>query len=265
MIVDIRRPKTVREALRERSVPGAAYLGGGTWLNARRNGDRVILVSLEALGLDSISRVDGACTIGAAATFQQIADAKGVPGAVRDAVLLTPSRTLRNMVTLGGELGLFPEDSALIPALMAHDATVSVAGQKQAVPVAELEELPPETLILSVKVPNGGRRCIVKAVSRTAGSPRSFVTAVSVRANGAKPKDVHVVVSDCGGQRLRLESVEVALEGRTLPDKDDIEEMVAIAFAPRPDIHASADYKRYIAGVLVADALYALVAGKESA
>jgi CO/xanthine dehydrogenase FAD-binding subunit len=76
--------------------------------------------------------------------------------------------------------------------------------------------------------------------------------------------DVRVVVSDCREQRVRLLAVERALEGSALPAKSRIEESVGTAFAPAADIHASSAYKRYMAGILVADALHALASGKDA-
>ena len=265
MIVDIRRPGTVREAVREKSAAGTAYLGGGTWLNAHRGGDPVILISLESLGLDAISLSGGRCEIGAAATFQRIADSRDVPRAVRDAVLLTASRTLRNMVTPGGELGLCPDDSALIPVLMALDAAISIAGQKKPMPIGRFLLERPDALILSAQVPVGDQRCSVHAVSRTAHGPRSLVAAVSGRAAGQGLRDIRIVVSDCMGQRLRLNELEKELEGPALSEKLRVETMVGRIFSPRADMHASAEYKRYIAGVLVADALRELLGAEASA
>ena len=135
MITDIVRPKTVAEAVRAKSAPGAAYLGGGTWLNSGRAEDVTILVSLEKLGLDSLVVESGRCTIGASVTFQAIVDSAAVPSALREAARLTASRTLRNMVTLGGELGLHSQDSAMIPALIVLGAEVCLAGKKKPVPI----------------------------------------------------------------------------------------------------------------------------------
>jgi CO/xanthine dehydrogenase FAD-binding subunit len=75
---------------------------------------------------------------------------------------------------------------------------------------------------------------------------------------------VRVVVSDCQGQHVRLRDAERALEGSPLPAKSVIEEWVSAAFAPAPDIHASSAYKRYLAGVLAADALFAIASGKDA-
>jgi probable selenate reductase FAD-binding subunit len=211
----------VAEAVRAKSAPGAAWLGGGTWLNSGHAPAVTTLVSLEHLGLGSVGVRNGRCFIGAMATFQDIADAAPVPSALRDAVKLTASRTLRNMATLGGELGLKPRDSAVIPVLLALEAEVSVAGKKKPVPFQVYLDEDKAGLVLEVSF-TAGQAAAVRAVSRTSHSPRSAVVAACGQ---------RVVVSDCRGQLVVLTK--------------------ETAFDPRPDMHASAAYKRYIVGVLV--------------
>lgn len=261
MIAEIVRPRTVKEAVRARSEPGAAYLGGGTWLNSGRAEGTTILISLENLGLRKIDVLHGQCTLGAMVTFQQIVEAAETPSALRAAAALTASRTLRNMKTLGGELGLSPDDSALIPTLMALDAEVTVAGRKNPISVEDYLKEGSGDLVLSVTVPDASRPCAVRALSRTSHSPRSLVVAVCAHGPDAQLVEARVVASDCRGLRVRLR--EIALKDAQLPPKARIEKMVKASFAPAGDMHASGDYKRYMACVLAADALYMLF-GKQA-
>jgi CO/xanthine dehydrogenase FAD-binding subunit len=221
MITDIARPKTVTEAVRAGSAPGAAYLGGGTWLNSGRAQGITTLVSLEHLGLDAIHAEGNACVIGAAATFQAIADNPGVPAGLRDAILATASRTLRNMVTLGGELGLRPADSAVVPLLLAMNAEVTLAGRRKPIPLSALVDDNKAGLILSVSVPLRPASA-VRVLSRTSHAPRSLVV--------ARCGD-RVAASDCQGQTVLLGKPG--------------------SFQPRADAFASAEYKRYMVDVLV--------------
>jgi putative selenate reductase FAD-binding subunit len=278
MIQEILRPRTVPEAVRLKSRSRAAYLGGGTWLNTVESDELTILISLENLGLGTIETAHGRCTIGATASLQQVVDALGAPPALRAAASLTCSRTLRNMKTIGGELGrcaadsastysadsasTYSADSALIPVLIALNAEVALATKKKPYAIERFCKERPADLILSVSVPF--LPCAVKAVSRTSHSPRSLVVAVSCRDSLPVLTNVRVVVSDCREQRVRLLAVERALEGSALPLKSLIEESVGTAFAPAADIHASSAYKRYMAGILVADALHALASGKDA-
>ena len=262
MIQEILRPRTVPEAVRARSRVGAAYLGGGTWLNSLRSDELTTLISLENLGLGAIETARGRCVIGATANLQQIVDAQSAPPALRAAASLTSARPVRNMKTIGGELGQCAPDSALIPVLIALKADVTLAGQKKPCPVEQFCEERPAGLILSVSVPV--LPCAVKTVSRTSHSPRSLVAAASFRECRPALADVRVVVSDCRGQRVRLRDVERALEGQPLAEKSQVEELVRAAFTPEADMHASSAYKRYVCGVLVADALHALESAKDA-
>jgi putative selenate reductase FAD-binding subunit len=256
MITDIVRPKTVAEAVEAKSAPGAAWLGGGTWLNSGSAVNVTTLVSLENLGLNSIRLAAGLCIIGASVTFQELADSNDVPHALRAAARLTASRTLRNMVTVGGELGLKPEDSAMIPVLIALGADVDLAGEKSRHIQRYLDE-GSGGLVLGVSVPVH-LQAAVRAVSRTSHSPRSLVAAVSARAAAPVLLAPVIVVSDCRGQLQRLAEAERSLDGAVLPARQRVEQLARARFTAEPDLHASAEYKRYMAGVLVADLLAGL-------
>ena len=260
MVREILRPETIREAQKARARPGAAYLGGGTWLNANHGAAPTTLISLEKLGLASIETRASVCRIGAGATFQQLVDDPAVPEAVRAAAAATASRTLRNMVTVGGELGLRPPDSALIPVLVVLEAEVVIAGRRRPVPILEWSRGRSEDLVLGVLVQDSSQSCAVRCVSRTSHSRRSLVVAASVRAARPFLSGVRVALSDCEGQLLRLVEAEERLEGKPLPPKAEIEAIVRHTFAPRPDLHASPEFKGYLAGVLAADLLHALSA-----
>lgn len=256
MITDIVRPKTVAEAVEAKSAPGAAWLGGGTWLSSGKAENVTTLVSLEHLGLDAIHAGSGRCVIGATVTFQELVDNPHVPHALRDAARLTASRTLRNMVTVGGELGLSPADSAVIPVLLALGADVDLAGKKS-MPLRSIGDEGRGRLILGVSVPVA-LLAAVRAVSRTSHSPRSLVVAVSAHAVSPALKGVVIVVSDCCGNLVRLTEAERRLEGAALPGRETIEQLAREGFSPHADLHADAEYKRYMAGVLAADLLGSL-------
>lgn len=261
MVTGILRPASVREALRMGRRPGAAWLGGGTWLNSPWGGSPRILVSLERLGLDAVECAGAGWRIGASVTLQRIVDSPGLPEAVRRAAALTAARPLRNMATLGGEMGLRPRDSLLIPVLMALDAEVLVAGRWAPRGMEEHCRGAEAALVLGIRIPEP-RPCAVEAVSLSSRSPRTLVAAVGLRGGAATAlSGVRIAMSDCCGQSLRLRAAEEALEGRPIAPKKAVEAAVHAAFWPNADIHASGAYKRYLAGVLAADMLHALAGG----
>ena len=261
MVSEILRPKTIGEAARLARNLGTVVLGGGTWLNSGRGGSSPLaLISLEHLGLDFVEWRNASLRIGASATFQQVLDAPGVPEALRDAVAATASRTLRNMVTVGGELGHCPADSVLIPLLATLDARVRIAGGRS-LGIDEYRSaraLGPVGLIVEVTASDADAPCAVASLARTSHGCRSLVVAVTAARLHPSVSRVKIVASDCRGQVLRLVDAEEALEGSELPAKDRIEKLVRAAFWPTSDVHASTEYKRYLAGVYAADLLHAL-------
>lgn len=252
--MEILRPTSIHDAERAAARPGAAYLGGGTWLGSGKAARPLLLVSLERLGLGSISRAEPRCTIGAAASLQQVLDDPEIASALRGAVSLTASRTLRNMATIGGELGFASPSSAILPVLIALHARVHLAG-RQAIEVERYCTEKPAGLILDISIPDSALPCGVRSLSRTSHSTRSLVVAVSASAAAPAVRGPRIVVSDCRGQLLRLTGIEHALEGAALPSRDLLEAMVRGAFSPVPDLHASAGYKSYMAGIFAADLL----------
>jgi probable selenate reductase FAD-binding subunit len=268
MVSEIFRPQTISEAARLAQKPGTAILGGGTWLNsgiaatdaAGTGSVPIALVSLEHLGLDFVEWRNAALRIGAAATLQQVLDAPGVPEALRNAASATASRTLRSMITVGGELGHCPPDSVLIPVLAALDARVRIAGGRS-LGIEEYRSaraLGPVGLIVEVSAADADGPCAVATVARTSHGRRSLVIAVAAARLSPKVSRVRIVASDCRGQVLRLGDAEEKLEGSELPPKDRIEKLVRAAFWPTSDIHASTECKRYLAGIHAADLLHAL-------
>jgi len=261
MVREILRPATVREALRMGRRPGAAWLGGGTWLNAPGAGRAEVLVSLERLGLGKVERAGTVCRLGASATLQQIVDSRDAPPAVRRAAALTAARTVRNMATLGGELGLRPPGSVLIPVLLALDAQVLLAGRLSALGLEEHCRGREGGLVLGVRIDHP-LPCAVEALSITSRSRRTLVVAVGLRVgpDGAL-RGVRIAAGDGCGLMLRLRSAEEAMEGRPPMPDEEIGNLVRDAFWPNPDMHASGAYKRHMAGVLAADLVHALAGG----
>jgi putative selenate reductase FAD-binding subunit len=255
MVTDILKPSTIQEALKARALPGSAYLGGGTWLNASYSTKPVTLISLEKLGLNSIEAGQRRCVLGATVTFQQIVDHPGLVATIRYAAARTGSRTLRNMMTIGGEVALHCADSALIPVLLAMGTEVSIAG-REPMPLQTFLSDQGDGLVLSLEISEPHRAAAVRVLSRTTHSPRSLVVATCADSFQPQPIGLRLVAADCQGPPVRLVRLERFLEGRPLPSRSEIEGGIGSEFVPQADIHASSRYKLYMTGVLAADALY---------
>jgi putative selenate reductase FAD-binding subunit len=252
-------PKTIAEAAALGSKPGFSFLGGGTRLNGRDRSPERTLISLDKLGLSAIRGEAEGLILGATAAFQSVVDCAEVPPAVRKAASFTASRTLRNVMTVGGEIAIRSPSSALTAVLLCLGARIGLARRRKPMELEDYLDSAPRDLILKAQIPASelARACGVEILRRTSHAPVSMVVAVS--AIGADPlKDVRIVVGDCEGGISRLRGAESALNGRASADKKFIEEAVKRGLALKPDIHASAAYKLYMAGVMTADLLHGL-------
>ena len=253
-------PGSVPEAAALGEKPGFAFLGGGTYLNRKNGAQGLTLISLEKLGLSSIESGAQGVSLGAAASFQSVLDCPDAPPGVRRAVSLTASRTLRNMMTIGGEAALRSSSSALLAVLVCLGAQVRIFGRRKPVEMVEYIGQEVRGLILSILIPaeDAVRLSAVAVLRRTSHAPAGLVVAVSVA--GREPvRGVRITAGDNAAGPVRLRKTEAALEGRPLPDKETIEQAVGAELSPQADIHASAAYKRYMAGVIAADLLHGLL------
>ena len=217
--------------------------------------------SLEKLALDSIQATERACILGATATFHKFIDDRHVPAALRSAAALTASRTLRNMMTIGGEVSLHPADSALIPLLVAMGAEIFGCGEKEAHPHRRLA------------LADGRRPCpfgFHPGAGPPMRSPRGFANlsqpqvprCCGVRTHASPPHQR--ALRSC----MRLPGTWSGLRrwrnpwraGRFPPGRRwrSRSEMASRLLY----VHASSPYKLYMTRVLAADALPMMAGGK---
>ena len=134
------RPDNREEALKLHA-EGGIFLAGGTEINRGWPGDGGLpgipggsfsaeedLIYLEDLGLKGIRSEAGSIFIGACVTLQEIGDNTGLPGWLRKAAGFLPSRNVRNMATLGGNIAAGRSNSVLLPGLLAADVRIHMAG-----------------------------------------------------------------------------------------------------------------------------------------
>jgi len=135
MIQEVFRPASLEEAVDLHSREGALYLAGGTlvnWAPAGLDPERVVL--LEGLLDDGVVRRDGGVQIGAGISLQALMDIPEVPSPLRRAAGFIPSRCVRNLATLGGNIAANRTDSYVIPTLIALSARVETV-EKGELPV----------------------------------------------------------------------------------------------------------------------------------
>ncbi|MBI5368520.1 MAG: FAD binding domain-containing protein [Planctomycetes bacterium] len=266
MIREFHRPVTLRDALelKARLGGGARYLAGGTELNAiSARAAEFTAIALDGLGLGAVAEgadgVDG-LRLGPTLTLQELIDAPAVPPALREAAAHVANRNIRNGATLGGNLAARRACAALVPVLLALEADLLLcdATGERRLPLADFRRERPDALITAILLPAAARarRVGLRRFARTANGPTLLSVAVScLGAPDARVQSPIVAVAGVAADSLRLTGVERRLQGHALPVRAVLEGWVREAVAPAADPFASAELKRHLAAVLVADCL----------
>ena len=271
------RPHTLDEALRHLSDWGdrAHLLAGGTDLLVQmRSGESSpqCVIDISAVGeLEGLRLVDDAVRIGALVTHSEISASrilKRRASVLADASAEVGSVQVRNLATLGGNIGNASPCADTVPALYVLDAEIHLASSEgdRWLPIAEFFTGPgesvrcPRELITAVRFPALEEEHL--GFFQKIGQRRKMrVSKASVAGNVSLDDDT---VTEC---RLALGSVaptvirateaEDYLVGRPL-SVETIDETAALASgATRPitDIRSTAEYRRRIIQVMVSRGL----------
>lgn len=246
MFEQLLKPASLDEAVKFKNQfkDDAVYMAGGSKLNAApTRSTKSVAISLAGLGLNTIKSEGGVVTIGATATLQQVIDNPIIPAAVREAAGFVYSRNVRNQATFGGELFAQQNEAVLLPVLLVMNAKVALAGGA-VIELADWLAGSRDALVLAVMLPESDVCCTTRKLARSAGGLTVLTAAVAIATDGRQRIAVEGVVP-CAS---RLPGVEQkGLSGEAL------QAAVSEAIAPIADLRGSVSYKRYIAGVLVAD------------
>lgn len=258
MIEQFLKPASVDDAIRLKREYGdaAVFMAGGSKLNAApTRTDKKVAISLAGLALDGIVERAGQLSLGATLSLQQLIDDARVPAALREAAGFVYSRNVRNQATLGGEVCALQDEALLMPVLLALEAQLLLGDGRS----IELEDFVARAgnadgvLVLAILLPEPARPCVTRKIARSAAGLRVLTAAAALTATGPR-----IAVEGVVPRPVRLREIEpCGLSGT------ELEEVVRAAVAPQDDIRGSAAYKRYLAGVVVADLLADLAAGAE--
>lgn len=237
------RPTSLEDALALLARPAATtrVLAGGTIVNADPRAAPVEVVDLQALGLESIHAADGGATIGATATLQDIADHDGLPEVLRILARRELPSAMRTLATIGGTIAMREWESPLIAALLAFEASVTVAALASAeaeVPLAEILDrgVPIGGLIVGVQIRTGGRAAVAHTARTPADTP---IVAVVAR----RMPDGTARIGASG-----VATTAILVEPQSIDRLD-----------PPGDFRGTPGYRRHLAAVLVGRALAELV------
>lgn len=177
---------------------------------------------------------------------------------LREAGLSMASRNVRNRATVGGNIAANRPTSCLIPALLALDARLRLAGGGSLLLSDYLAR--PGALIEAVEIPlRPGRAASYRRWARTEGDLSGVAVAVSVVAESGAPVELRIaaigVREGAVSAAARLTSIEAQFTGAPLPGRAEIERAVLPLLAAESDVRASAAYRRLRGSQLIAEAL----------
>jgi aerobic carbon-monoxide dehydrogenase medium subunit len=262
------RPRTLEEALRTLADLGAEgkVLAGGQSLvplMSMRLAAPAHLVDINHVpGLGAVDVDAETVRVGATARHSEVARHDAARNAVpllREALQQVAHPTIRNRGTTVGSL-VHGDPAAEVPAVLCLlDGSVQVwhANGRREVPAAEFFTGPMETDV------RPGELAVAAVFRRPPAGTGSAFVEVSRRHGDYAMCGVGAVVTRAGGvlSRARVALISVgdgpvlvdladALDGQVV-DPERSRDLVDAAIEPEDDIHASADYRRHLAHVLV--------------
>lgn len=269
-------PTTLPEAVQLlASREDAKVLAGGQSLVpmlAFRLVQPALLVDLRKLAdLRGIRIGENGVTLGAMVRWRDIEDDARLAAAhplLKAAVAHVAHYQIRNRGTVGGSIA-HADPAAEMPGIaLTCEAQIAVLGTSgtRIIPAAEFfrgaltTALAPDEIIVEMRLPPwpARRRWGFAEFARRRGDFALAAAAVFYDQDArGRAIDAHVGVIGVADRPLRLPTVEALLNGQTIDEATiaRAETAAAAAVDPPEDIHASADYRRALAGTMVERAL----------
>jgi CO/xanthine dehydrogenase FAD-binding subunit len=226
-------------------------------------------------GLDGIGEDGGSLTIGALVRQDALRRSDIIERScplLWKAIPYIGHSAIRYRGTIGGSV-VHADPSAELPAVMlALDAEFTIRSAKgsRVVPARDFFEtyfttaVRPDELLTEIRVPStaNGTATAIQELARRHGDFALAGVAAVVRARDGRVDEARIVAFGVDEAPVRLEEVERLVAGQAASDEllSEAGERAARAVEPESDIHASADYRRGMTGVLTRRALREAVA-----
>ena len=227
------------------------------------------VMGLRRAGLDRVSQANGAVTIGAATTLNQLLQLQAIP-LLQTAARHTAAGSIRNMGTVGGNIFAPPPAGDVAVALLALDAQLKLvsARAERLLPLANFytgfmtNELRPDELLAEILVPvPAGKTVYLKYGRKQANTPAIVTVAAHLRLAGGRVTVAAVALNGVADSPIRSAAAEAARAGSPLT-ADTISaaaRAAADAADPPTDAIATAWYRRRMIVVMLTRALTQLM------
>ena len=259
--LDFKKAGSVAEAI-ELSKSGYTILAGGTWLNCAERKKLLPypdkLVDISALALGAIRKEkDGTIRIGSGITLQELMDSAETPDALKKAASHLPNRNIRNIATLGGNIGANRADSSLIACLMAMDAVIDDTGET----VEAYVSREGDELITAILIPDSGFSVMSLWEAQSSHSYPTVCAAVGMKKSAeASGLEIRIAAGCLSSHVIRLTETEKLISG--LSSSEDvrnniieIEQCIYDEAQPADDIMGSASFKKTQTSAVISKAL----------
>ena len=274
------QPATVQEAskaLADYGERAKVYAGGAEILLLLRNGllQSEVLVDVKKIErLHRVSMADGVLRIGACVTHHALENSALVrehAPALAYAESQVANVRVRNQGTLGGNLAFNDPHSDPGTVLLIHDASVVIGNERGERRVA-LDEffvdmyatvLQPEDLLIEIEIPAlpVGMKSAYLRLHRY--QRPTLGVAVAARMSNGTVDEIQMAVGCIGPKPVRLTQLEAKIKGTKLNEAGRIvaeeKRYLRQLLCPVDDLLGSAEYKLYMTGVMLADALEQVV------
>lgn len=274
------RPRSLAEALDVRADrPDYAVLAGGTDLLVSAHKAPAPPGVLDLFDLGALRRIErdegGGVRLGAAATYADILDselARAELPALCEASAEIGALQIQARGTIGGNLVTSSPVGDTLPVWLALDAEVEVASAAKGarrVPYrafctgyrqTDLGEGELVTAVIVPPLPPGTRQFWRKVGTRRAQSISKLMIAATARVDDGRIVSPRIGLGAVADRPIRAEAAERAVEGLAPGGEAAEGARLAVEAAIRPidDVRSSADYRRRVAGNLVARTVRAL-------
>jgi carbon-monoxide dehydrogenase medium subunit len=273
---DYAAPTSIDEALAELAAGGedAKLLAGGQslipMLNMRLVGPARLVDLNRVTGLAYVEEREGGLAIGAM-TRQRSVETSDLVAAraplLREAIGWVGHVAIRNRGTIGGSLA-HADPAAELPAVaVCLDARLTVRGPRGArvLPASDFfrdaltTALEPTELLAEVWLPAtpAGTGSAWLELARRHGDYALVGAAATVALAGGRVSVARLALTGVGGAPVRVAEAETLLAGvRLTPERlGEVAAVVREAVRPEGDVHATAAYRRHVAGVVAARAV----------
>ena len=247
----------------------ASLLAGGTDLLALMKlgmEEPDCLVNLKAIsGLDTVREEDGVVRIGALTRISNILSSSVVEQkcrALHESTLDFGTPPIRNMATIGGNICRSSPSADTVPALIAYDAELRLAGRdgERPVPLVDFFTGPGQNVLdrevlteIRLPLPKGSTGSAFAKLNRTSSDLAKVNGAVVIRVRDGYCDEVRIALGAVADRPIRARAAEQTLRGVELDDRriDAAIEKVAEDIAPISDVRSTARHRSRVAGVLV--------------